>query len=327
MKVLFIGGTGIISSACSRLAVEQGIDLYLLNRGKSSRPAPDKAKILIADIYDPKNLQKVLIDHVFDVVVNWIAFTPEHIENDLRIFSKRTGQYIFISTATVYQTPPQQLPIKETTPLSNPIWGYSQQKIACEERLIKAYNKAKFPVTIVRPSHTYDRTMVPLLGRYTSIDRMRKGKKVIVHGDGTSLWTLTHHKDFAVGFNGLLGNAKAIGEAFHITSDELLSWNQIYEMLATAANTKADIVHVPSEIIARFNAETGAGLLGDKAHSKIFDNTKIRQYVPDFNPQISFSEGAREIMSWFDKDSSRQVIDKELNQQMEEILKYMSSLS
>src|SRR5260221_3460714 len=188
MKVLFIGGTGVISSACSRLAVECGIDLYLLNRGESTRPVPESVQIIKADIRDKGSAKTALGMHAFDVIVDWIAFTPEHIETDLDLFRGRTGHYVFISSASVYQTPPEKLPITESTPLSNPFWQYSRHKIACEERLMRAYAEEQFPVTIVRPSHTYDRSNLPLKGRYTPIDRMRKGKKVIVHGDGTSLW-------------------------------------------------------------------------------------------------------------------------------------------
>jgi nucleoside-diphosphate-sugar epimerase len=245
MKVLFIGGTGIISSASSQLAVDRGIDLYLLNRGQSVRSAPKEAKILQGDIRDPKSVQQALGDHHFDAVVNWIAFTTEHIEIDLNLFRGRTHQYIFISSASAYQTPPASLPVTESTALQNPHWLYSRNKIACEERLVRAYREEGFPMTIVRPSHTYDRTMLPVQGRYTSVDRMRKGKKVIVHGDGTSLWVLTHHQDFARGFVGLLGNNHAIGDAFHITSDEVLTWNQIYELVASAAGVEAQILHVP----------------------------------------------------------------------------------
>jgi nucleoside-diphosphate-sugar epimerase len=320
MKVLFIGGTGIISSACAPLAVERGCDLYLLNRGQTSRPVPEAAHILHGDIRDKDSVNRALGDRAFDVVVNWIAFTPEHIETDLELFRDRTGQYIFISSASAYQTPPVNLPVTKSTPLDNPYWVYSQAKIACEERLVRAYREEKFPVTIVRPSHTYDRTVIPFEGRYTSVGRMRQGKKVIVHGDGTSLWVLTHHRDFARGFVGLLGNSRAIGEAFHITSDELLTWNQIFEIVARAAGTEARIVHIPSDIIAKFNPDWGAGLWGDKAHSMIFDNSKIKRIVPDYAATIPFSRGAEEIMAWYDADPARQVVNNALDRQMDEII-------
>lgn len=320
MRVLFIGGTGIISSACAHLAVERGIDLHLLNRGQTARPVPEAAHVLHGDIRDKASVNTALGARTFDVVVDWIAFTPQHIETDLELFQGRTQQYVFISSASAYQTPPVNLPVVESTPLANPHWEYSRAKIACEERLMRAHREEQFPVTIVRPSHTYDCTRLPMHGRYTVVDRMRKGKKVIVHGDGTSLWVLTHQRDFAKGFVGLLGNSRAIGEVFHITSDELLTWNQIFEIVARAAGTKARMVHIPSDLIAAFDPEWGASLLGDKAHSMIFDNSKIKRLVPDYAATIPFARGAEEIIAWYDADPSRQVVDGELNRLMDEII-------
>jgi len=320
MKVLFIGGTGVISSACSQLAVERGIELYLLNRGQTKRPLPEGVHLLHADIRDLKSVRSVLNGMTFDVVVDWIAFTPEHVKNDLILFRDNTRQYIFISSASAYQTPPVQLPVTESTPLANPYWEYSRNKIACEGLLIQAYRNDGFPVTIVRPSHTYDCTLLPIHGGYTVVDRMRRSKKVIVHGDGSSLWVLTHHRDFAKGFTGLLGNNHAIGEVFHITSDELLTWNQIFELVARAAGREADIVHIPSDWIVRADAGWGASLLGDKAHSMIFDNTKIRRVVPDFAAVIPFARGAEEIMQWYDGDPSRQIVDAKLDAQMDRMI-------
>lgn len=320
MKVLFIGGTGVISSACSRLATERGTDLYLLNRGESTRPVPDDVKIISADIRDKESARAALGTQEFDVVVNWIGFVPEHVESDIELFRGRTGHYVYISSASVYQTPPERLPITEETPLSNPFWQYSRDKIACEERLMLAFHEEQFPVTIVRPSHTYDCSNFPLKGRYTPIDRMRKGKKIIVHGDGTSLWVLTHNSDFARGFVPLLGDQRAIGEAFHITTDALLSWNQIYEFAAKAAGTTANIVHVPSDVIAKYDAEWGDDLLGDKGHSMIFDNSKVKRFVPDFSADIPFSQGIEEIVAWHDTDPVRQAVDTKLDQLMDKII-------
>jgi len=320
VKVLFIGGSGIISSACTQLAIERGIDLTLLNRGQSARPIPETAKILKGDIRDKASVLQALGNEMFDVIVDWVAYTPEHIELDLQLFRGRTKQYVFISSASAYQTPPAALPITESTPLSNPIWVYSQAKIACEERLTQAYRQDGFPVTIVRPSHTYDRTMLPVHGRYTVVDRLRKGKKVIVHGDGTSLWTLTHHRDFARGFVGLLGNPHAIGDVFHITSDEILTWNQIFELVAQAAGAEANIVHIPSDFIADFDREWGADLLGDKAHSMIFDNSKIKRMVPDYTATIPFVRGAEEILAWHDADPARRVVDSDKDRLMDKII-------
>lgn len=320
MKVLFIGGTGIISSASTQLAIERGVELYLLNRGESSRPTPDGAHILTGDIRDPASVTAALGDHEFDAVVDWVAFTPEHIETDLTLFAGRTRQYVFISSASAYQTPPQTLPVTESTPLRNPHWEYSRNKIACEDRLIRAYREDGFPVTIVRPSHTYDRTLLPFDGGYTVVNRMRQGRPVVVHGDGTSLWTLTHHADFARGFVPLLGHPAAIGETYHITSDEWLPWNAIYEMVAQAAGVTADLVHIPSDVIAAADPGWGAGLLGDKAHSMIFDNSKIRRIVPEYRCVIPFWQGAQEIMAWYDADKSRQRVDEGMDATMDSLV-------
>ena len=327
MKVLFIGGTGIISSACTQRALDLGIDLYHLNRGESARPTPEGVKVLRADFRDVESAKQALEDHTFDAVVDWIAFTPDHIEADIKLFSGRTKQYVFISSASAYHVPPLNLPITESCPLYNPYWQYSRDKIACEDKLTRAYREAGFPATIVRPSHTYDRTLTPMGFQYTVIERMRQGKKVIVHGDGTSLWTLTHHKDFAVGFNGLLGNDRAIGDAYHITNEEILTWNQIYELMAAAAGVEADIVHIPSAFIAAFDPEWGAGLLGDKAHCKTFDNTKIKRTVAEFNPVIPFHQGAVEIMAYYDADPAHQIVDSDQDAMMDRIItSYESAL-
>ena len=320
MKVLFIGGTGIISSACSELAVRQGIDLYLLNRGQSTRPVPAGANVIPGDIRDVQATREALGNHEFDAVVDWIAYEPAHIEADIDLFRGRTGQYIFISSASAYQTPPVSLPVTESTLLDNPFWAYSRAKIACEQRLVQAYRDEKFPMTIVRPSHTYDRTLIPMPGGYTTLYRMRQGKKVLVHGDGTSLWTLTHHTDFAKGFVPLLGNERALGDVFHITSDEWLSWNQIYGMFAKAMGVVPELVHVPSGVIARYDDELGADLLGDKSHSMIFDNSKIKWLVPSFAATTPFSQGAREIVGWYDADPARQVVSPQFDALSERII-------
>jgi len=327
MRVLFIGGTGIISSACSELALQHGIDLYLLNRGQSSRPAPPGAKILQGDIRQPASANSALGDLTFDCVVNWIAFTPDQVQNDLDLFSHRTHQYIFISSASAYQKPPTFLPIQESTPLHNPFWKYSRDKAACEALLDQARQKDGFPYTIVRPSHTYDRTLLPFHGGYTTVARMRAGKPVVVHGDGTSLWTMTHHRDFAVGLVGLLGNPHAIGQSFHITSDEWLSWNQIYQIIARAAGVEPHLVHVPSELIAAYDPVWGSSLLGDKAHSMVFDNSKIRRLVPQFQPAIPFWQGAEEIIAWYNADVSRQVVEPFIDELQDRLVAAVQSIS
>jgi nucleoside-diphosphate-sugar epimerase len=303
--------------------VDRGIDLFLLNRGQTTKrgPLPQGVKVLNGDIRDKSSVKEALGDHQFDAVVNWIAFVPEHIKLDLEIFRERTQQYVFISSASAYQTPPAGLPVTESTVLDNPIWKYSQNKIACEEMLVHAYRQDKFPITIVRPSHTYDKTLLPFDGGYTVVDRMRKGKQVIVHGDGTSLWTLTHHKDFAQAFLGLMGNPHAIGESFHITGDEWLSWNQIYQIVGAAAGVpNPNLVHIPSDLIAEYDPNWGAGLTGDKAHSMIFDNSKVKRLVPDYVARIPFAQGAYEIIEWYDANPSRQVVDQSLDALMDEII-------
>ena len=321
MKVLFIGGTGVISSACADLAVRQGIDLYLLNRGQSlDRPAPIGATVLFGDIRDRASAEAALAGHTFDAVVEWIAFTPDQVQADVDLFRGRTGQYVFISSASVYQTPPASLPVTESTLLDNPYWEYSRNKIACEELLVRSYRDEKFPMTIVRPSHTYDATKIPLMGGYTSLQRMKAGKPVVVYGDGTSLWTLTNHRDFAKGFVPLLGNSRAVGEAIHITSDEWLSWNQIYETTAAALGVEADLVHIPSELINAFDPLHGEGLLGDKSHSMIFDNSKIKRLAPGFACTIPFAWGAREIVAWHEAEPARQQVDPYVDALMDRVI-------
>lgn len=314
LKVLFIGGTGIISSACSRRFVATGGDLTILNRGTTTaRALPDAAEVIHADIRDPASVQAALGTRTFDVVADFIAFTPQHVQTDVDLFRNRVGQYVFISSASAYQTPPARLPIVESTPLRNPFWQYSRDKIACEELLVAAYRADGFPATIVRPSHTYDRTLVPLMGGWTDIERMRRGQPVVVQGDGTSLWTLTHHDDFAKAFVGLLGHPQAVGDSFQITSDEVLTWNQIYNIMADAAGVQATLVHVASDTIAAHDAELGASLLGDRTHSVIFDNTKVKSLVPDYVAAIPFVTGAREIVDWYDADPGRRSIDAGLD--------------
>ncbi len=321
LKVLFIGGSGIISSASSRLAVERGIDLYVLNRGATQlRPLPPEATVLHADVHDPASVRAALGDLEFDAVVDWVAFTPEHVRSDIELFRGRTGQYVFISSASAYQTPPSRVPVTESTPLRNPYWQYSRDKIACESLLTEAYREENFPATIVRPSHTYDQTSIPFDGKWTALARMRAGKEVVVHGDGTSLWTLTHHADFAQGFVPLLAHPRTVGDAFHITSDDVLTWDQIAHSLAAALGVTPRIVHVPSDAIAAADPEWGSGLIGDKAHSMVFDNSKLRTVVPDFCATIPFEQGAREIVGWHDEDPARQQIDERLDALMDKLV-------
>jgi nucleoside-diphosphate-sugar epimerase len=288
MKVLFIGGTGLISSACSELAVERGIELFILNRSLSNKyPVPEGAQLLVGDMQgDETSLAQLLDGQHFDAVVDWIAYTPDDIERDIRLFGGKTRQFVFISSASAYQKPPAHYLITEETPLNNPFWDYSCNKIACEERLMQEYRQRDFPVTIVRPSLTYGPSQIPLcVGSwehpYTVIDRMKRGKKIIVPGDGSSLWVLTWNGDFAKGFLGLLGNGQAIGQAYHITSDEVLTWNQIYREVGQAIGVEPDIIHIPSDLIVAYDPDALGSLIGDKANSAVFDNRKIKHLVPD----------------------------------------------
>lgn len=333
MKVLFIGGTGNISTPVSMLAVERGVDLYHLNRG--NRQAIPGVTTLTANINEPDQVRKALGNHTWDAVVNWIAYTPEDIQRDFLIFEGSARQYIFISSASAYQKPPLNAIITESTPLRNPVWEYSRNKIACEDLLVKLYRERGFPMTIVRPSHTYYSVIPVSLGgweEFTVIDRMRKGLPVVVHGDGTSLWTMTHALDFARGFTGLLDNQHAIGEAFHITSDEVLTWNQIYETVARAAGCVARLVHIPSETIAGYADAHGypsvrGTLLGDKSHSAVFDNSKIKRFVPGFVATIPFSEGIRQTLAWFDADPARRVVREQTNRFLDELINQQPATS
>lgn len=316
MRVLFLGGTGIISSACTQSAADRGIDLTLLNRGRRTAGLPARVKTLAVDMEDEAGVVEALRGATFDAVVDWIAYTPAQVERDLRLFRGRTRQYIFISSASAYQKPPAHYLITESTPLVNQYWDYSRNKIACEERLLTAYREEGFPVTIVRPSLTYGDTQIPLAVNswtkpYTIVDRMRQGKKVIVPGDGTSLWVMTHNSDFAKGLVGLLGHAQAIGHAFHITSDEAMNWDQFYRIVGEAAGAEPQLVHIASDFIAACLPEMVGSLIGDKANSAVFDNSKIKRFVPDYCATTTFKQGIRRTLAWFDADPARKQIDAE----------------
>ena len=324
MKVLFIGGTGLISSACTQLAVERGVDLFLLNRGSH----PDRAfgaTPIIADLRDEAAVERALAGHRFDAVVDWIAFTPDDIERDLRLFRALTDQFVFISSASAYRKPLVDWLVREDSPLANPFWDYARDKIACEERLMRAFRDDGFPVTIVRPSLTYGDTQVPLAVNswarpYTAIARMRLGRPLIVPGDGTSLWTITHNSDFAKAFVGLLGRPQAIGQAFNIMSDEVLTWDEIYRQVAAAAGAEARIVHIASDFIAECLPEMRGTLIGDKAVSAVFDTTKIKRFVPGFRATTPFAEGIRRTLAWFYSDPARQQVDSEMDDRWERLI-------
>ncbi len=328
MKILFIGGTGNISTSCSREALQRNLDLHILTRGKRKPSGLDGVKFIHCDIEDTEWLERHLKGNHYDTVVNFIAYKPSEVSRDIRLFSGFCHQYIFISSASAYQKPPSHPVITESIPLFNPFWEYSRDKIACEERLMKAYREEGFPMTIVRPSHTYDTVIPAAIGSwedFTLIDRMRKGKRVVIPGDGSSLWVMTHSTDFARGLAGLWGNRHAIGHSFHITSDELLTWNQIYEAMAEAAGTELRAVHVASDFICRVAERLGqtgmrGNLLGDKSNSVIFDNSKIKRFVPGFTALIPFSSGIRQTIRWFDENPDRIRIDEANNLLMDGIL-------
>ncbi len=327
MKVLMIGGTGIISSACSELAAQRGMDLTILNRSLSTKHSiPAGARQIVGDIHaDPAHLAGLLHRQHFDAVVDWVAYTPEDIEHSLQLFRGKTDQFVFISSASAYQKPPAHYIITEETPLENPYWDYSRNKIAIEERLLQEYREHGFPVTIIRPSLTYGPSQIPLCGAswqhpYTVIDRIRKGKKVIIPGDGTSLWTVTWNGDFAKGLVGLLGRQDAIGQAFNMTSDEVLSWNQIFLEVGKALGLEMDVVHIASELIAAYNPRALGSLIGDKVNSVVFDNSKIKRFVPDFKCEVLWAEGVRRAITWHEADPARMTIDDEMNRLWDMIL-------
>ena len=327
MKILFIGGTGIISSACADLALARGHELFLLNRGVSKKiPVPEGATVLQADVYrDEARLATLLADHHFDTVVDYVAYHPSDVERDLRLFRGRTSQFVFISSASAYQKPVRNHLITEETPLENPYWEYSRNKIACEERLMRAYHDEGFPTTIIRPSHTYGPTDIPFgvtswMHPWTVVDRMKRGRKVIVPGDGMSLWVLTWNADFAKGLVGLLGNENAIGEAFQITSDEVLTWDQIHLEVYRALGLEPNIIHIPSDLIAMYDPEALGSLVGDKANSVVFDNGKIKRFVPDYGCEVNWGEGVRRSLAWFESHPEFQTIDHEMNSLWDRII-------
>jgi len=322
MKVLFIGGTGNISTSVSHMAIERGMQLTLLNRGQQ-KLSIQGARNITADFYNLEQTQAALQHETFDVVVDWIAYTPEDIQRDLALFSGKTGQFVFISSASAYQKPPTDVIIRESTPLHNPFWEYSRNKIACENMLMQAYMDEAFPVTIVRPSHTYDRYMPIAVGawdKFTLIDRMRQGKPIIVHGDGTSLWAVTHARDFSIGFLGLLGHPRTTGQAFHITSNEILTWNDIYNAIGSAIGVKPKLCHISSDFIIKQVPEYLGPLWGDKSWSVIFDNSKIKSFVPEFQAVIPFHQGIKETIAQFEIEPHRRVIDPADNAQIDWII-------
>ena len=322
MRILYLGGSGLISSACSEVAIAAGHELTVLNRGTTQKvPLPAGVRQLRGDVRNAESIRQAVEGQRFDVVVDWLAFVPDDVERALSVFAS-VDQYVFISSASAYDKPPTDWLVTEDTPLSNPHWQYSRDKIACEQLLEE---RSDVHWTVVRPSLTYGPSQVPLVVNswdkpYTVVDRMRRGKKVIVPGDGTSLWTMTHNSDFAAGFVPLLGNERAIGEAFHITSDEALTWNQYYQAVADAAGAELDVLHVPTDGLIAANPEDEGSLWGDKVHSTIFDNSKLHELVPDFEAKVAFADGIRETIEWFDADESRRGVDTEMDAHWDHIV-------
>lgn len=315
MKILFIGGSGNISTECTLNALEKGYQVYHVNRGVSGNTI-ENVQVIKGDINKTSEIKIKLEDHHWDVVVNFIAFTPEDIERDYLLFRGKTKQYVFISSASCYQTPLSHPVITESTPLHNPTWDYSHHKILCERRLWELYLEEGWPMTIVRPSHTYD-TVIPIaiggFKEWTTAQRILDGKPIIIHGNGEALWVVTHSKDFAKGFVPLLGMPKAIGQAFHITSDEKLTWNNIYNYLGRALGREINPVYIPTNVICAAAPIFRGSLDTDKSSSVIFDNAKIKSYVPDFQATIPFHEGIKKTVDWFFKHKDKQVINEEKN--------------
>jgi len=333
MKILFIGGTGTISAAISNLLISQGHDLYLLNRGQRNEALSAGAHCLIADVNDEVTVTELIKELNFDCVADFIAFVPEHLQRDYRLFKNKTKQFIFISSASAYQKPLSDYRVTEATPLANPYWRYSRDKIACEDYLMKLYREEGFPATIVRPSYTYDERKAPLgihgrNGTWSVVKRIIDGKPVIIQGDGSSLWTMTHAGDFAKAFIGLIGNIHARGEAVQITSDETLTWNQIYQCIADAVNKPLVAVHVSSEFLAAAGSyDFYGGLLGDKAVSVVFDNTKLKRLVPGFVAGKRFDRGIKETIDYILAHPEYQLDDEEFDRWSDEVIESLQQLS
>ena len=332
MKVLLIGGTGIISSAITRLLVKRGFDTYILNRGNRNNTLPEGVKVISCDINNEAEATEKLKGMEFDAVCDFIGFVPSQLERDFRLFNGKTKQFMYISSASAYHKPVKHYEITEGTTLANPYWEYSRNKIACEEFLFKMYRENGFPVTIIGPSHTYDERNVPLGvhgngGSWQVLKRMMEGKPVIVHGDGTSLWTITWNEDFAVAFVGLLGNPHAIGEAFHITSDESVTWNQIYKAVADALGVELKPYYVSSRLLADLSSyDFEGGLIGDKSNTVVFDNSKVKKAVPEFNATMGAEEGIRIAVNHLLTHPELQIADEEFDAWCDKVIEKLENL-
>ena len=323
MKVLFLGGTGNISTACVEQALAAGHEVSVLNRGQSPSPFAARVKTIVGERGDTALLRSAAEAGSYDAVVDFLAYRPEQVQAVIDTFGTRVGQYLYISSASVYQRPVAHYVITEDTPRANPFWEYARQKIACEELLLAAHRSQGFPLTIVRPSYTYGPSWIPsgFGGQdYTVVDRIRRGQPIVCHGDGTGLWVMTASSDLAVGLVGLLGCKDALGEAFHITSDEVLTWDGVYQTIGRAAGREPQLVHAPSDLIAALYPERGGSLLGDKASSVVFDNGKIKRFVPEFRTRTSFAEGMVRSVAWFDADPARRTVSEKANAMIDRVI-------
>jgi nucleoside-diphosphate-sugar epimerase len=323
MKVLFLGGTGNISTACVEHALAQGHEVAVLNRGQRPSPFASRVETIVGERGDAQLLRSAAETGGYDAVVDFLAYRPEQVEAAVEAFGTRVGQYVFISSASVYQRPVAHYVVTEETPRANPFWEYARQKIACEERLLAAHRDQGFPLTIVRPSYTYGPSWIPsgFGGQdYTVVDRIRRGLPIVCHGDGTALWVMTASSDLAVGLVGLLGRKDALGEAFHITSDEVLTWDGVYQAIGRAAGREPQLVHAPSDLIAALYPERGGSLLGDKMSSVVFDNGKIKRFVPAFRTRTSFAEGMVRSVAWFDGDAARRAVSEKANAMIDRVI-------
>lgn len=322
MRVLFLGGAGMIGSAVAAEAVSRGADVTIVTRSEPRRPVPPGVRALRADVRDAAQLREAIAgDDDYDAVVNWVGYVPDDVRDHPRLFAGSVGQYVFISTTSVYARPVPQLPVTESTPRRQPLFGYARDKIACELLLEDAYRSIGFPLTIVRPGHTYDRTVVPVLSGWTAIERMRTGRPVVVHGDGTSLWTLMHSSDFARAFVPLLGNGHAIGESVNVVSGDILTWDQIHLTLAAAAGVREPALrHASSEAIAEHVPGWRDVLEHDFRHSMFYDTTKLQRLVPGFAPAVPFAQGARELIAYHDAHPESRVVDPDLENALDTLL-------
>lgn len=326
MKVLFIGGTGTISSAISKQLAETGHELYLINRGNRNNELPSNINFITADINNEDDVAKKIYGMNFDVVCDFIGFVPSQLERDFRLFHGKTKQFMYISSASAYNKPVRDYVITEGTTLANPYWEYSRDKIACEEYLLKQYREMGFPITIIRPSHTYGNREVPAglhgnNGSWQVIKRMIDGKPILVHGDGTTLWTMTHNTDFAKGFIGLMGNPHAIGEAFHITSDESLTWNQIYKIMADCLQVPYRPYYVSSDFLAAIsNYDLTGGLIGDKANTVVFDNSKLKRAVPGYEATTRLEVGIKQTIEYILSHEEYQIADDDFDKWCDKVI-------